>query len=442
MHLKGNFETSFFASIMQLLCNEKKTGVLRMISKKGEVEIFYHEGDIINAVGSKKEGRLGYLLRSEGIISGRQLQDCLVEARESKQRIGEVLVGKGYIEPDKLKEIVGKQAKGIIYDLFLWETGEFEYEDADLNLDGVIAAPLNVMTIIMEASQRIDEMSVLTKQITSDRLIFKISKNVSGEKEVKLAANEWSILALIDGTRTVRQLLKVSGYDKFSVYKVLNSLVAYGLIEKRKDVQPADRKASGDYTAIISLYHDVICVMLKNIKIELEKWTYTVIDKSGPHTVDHSKHRINLYRTGFKKWIFAIIDGARSVLLLRQKELLKNYNPDSPVAENIEAVSESIKLYKDYEQGLAFLINTFDEFIINIFNTVISMLSGSSMRKMLQEIEQIFPDAEQDPMVLYEENSMIDNLENILIKEAQQVKKREERGYRTGEIFAIFGNKG
>ena len=129
--------------------------------------------------------------------------------------------------------------------MLLWKKGKFEYKDAKLNLQRMVVTQLNPMKLILEASRRVDEMSVLTEHITSDGLLFKISGKVEKKEGVKLNANEWRILSLIDGARTVRQVIDKSGYDEFAVYKILYSILSYGLIEKGEEIQLADEERGG-----------------------------------------------------------------------------------------------------------------------------------------------------------------------------------------------------
>jgi hypothetical protein len=90
MSLKGKLETFFLSSILQLLYNDKKTGMLRVVGKTEEVPVVIKDGAIIYALGSKKESRLGYLLRTQGVLSEEQPSKCLLTAKEKNQPLGKV----------------------------------------------------------------------------------------------------------------------------------------------------------------------------------------------------------------------------------------------------------------------------------------------------------------------------------------------------------------
>jgi len=96
MALKGNIETFYLSSMLQLLAQDKKTGILTIADKGRMVRVYFKNGTIIYAVGTQKEVRLGYLLRTKGIISAEELQKALTLAKQRKERLGKILVEKSF----------------------------------------------------------------------------------------------------------------------------------------------------------------------------------------------------------------------------------------------------------------------------------------------------------------------------------------------------------
>ena len=116
MSLKGNLETFFLNSILQLLSDDQKTGVLQVKNNSKEVKIYFQNGDIVYATGSQRENRLGYHLQSKGTISREKLHECLETGQKEKKALGRVLVEKGYITTEKLEKIIHDQIEEIIND--------------------------------------------------------------------------------------------------------------------------------------------------------------------------------------------------------------------------------------------------------------------------------------------------------------------------------------
>ena len=160
MPLKGDLETVDLSCILQLLYNERKTGIFRVNNQKTSVQIYIQDGIIIYAMSSRKETRLGSMLFENNIISAGKLKECLDQARKKRLALGKILVEHGYVSQEQLSEFIYKQVEGILYEMFLWEEAEFEFEVAPICLDGMIVTEMNTYGIILEASRRADEQSL------------------------------------------------------------------------------------------------------------------------------------------------------------------------------------------------------------------------------------------------------------------------------------------
>ena len=264
MALKGNIETFYLSSILQLLAQDKKTGILTIAEKGRIVRVYIKNGNIVYAVGSQKEVRLGYLLRTKGIISAEELQKALSLAKQRNEKLGKILVEKSYISVETLKKFIHQQVRDILYDLFLWKRGDFEYVDQEFNLDQEFVTELNHMEVILEGTRRVDEWGILKKNIPDQQMVFKINRSVEEQRDsVNLTANEWRIISLIDGKRTVEQVIEDSGNDEFSVYRVINSLISSGLIEPGASLTAITSEDKSEAPAIIQIYHHVLLNILQ-----------------------------------------------------------------------------------------------------------------------------------------------------------------------------------
>jgi len=234
MSLKGNIKSFELTTIFQLLQTEKKTGLLQLQGKEKTVSVFIKKGNIAYAADGQADTRLGYLLRSSNVITDEQLERCFKLCDEKKQDLIRILLDEALITKEKLQGFVQKQTENIVFDLFFWEEGDFEYKDVGLNPDHMLLIQLNTMQILLEGSRRVDEMHVLKKRIPSDDLVFRKEE----EKQVAandLDAHELPVFSLINGRHTIRQLIDKSGYDEYSIYRILNSLIDSGFIEQGED---------------------------------------------------------------------------------------------------------------------------------------------------------------------------------------------------------------
>ncbi|MBF0209591.1 MAG: DUF4388 domain-containing protein [Desulfamplus sp.] len=411
MNLQGDFEGLFLTSILQLLCNDQKTGMLRVTSGDNECKVFFEEGTIVYATGSQKESRLGYILRRDGIISAEQLQKCLTLAREQKLSLGKILVDKGYVTMSTLKKYNTKQVEEILYSLLLWKKGKFEYKDIKLNLEGMVVTQLNPMKLILEASRRIDELSVLNTVITSENLVFKITGHVQNkEDEIRLNANEWRILSLIDGNRTIRQIVAQSGYDEFAVYKIIFSLNSYGLIEQKEEVQLSDG-ATGkeEYSAVITVYNDILQSVIKNIEHELGDRASSLFNEVKEHLPEDSK------------------------------KVLENYHPLNHANSNIKSIIAQIEAIDNEEDNAKeILINGFNEYTTLVLKTIAGILGMNPMQNILKEVENIIGYVKKYHTESVEKSRIVNDVTTIISNITSNQDSKEQKRSKGKGIFSFF----
>ncbi len=365
MPLTGNLETFNLNSIFQLLGDDQKTGVLKVRNQDKEIRIYIKDGEIIYATGSQKKDRLGQFLKNNDLISQEQLLASLKKAKTEKKALGKILIEQGILSSQKLQEIIQQQIEFLIFNLFLWDQGEFEYNDAALNLKGMIVAKINVVRLLLEASRRIDEISIIKKHIPNDMLVYRITGKISDKDEVTLKSAELKILGLVDGHRSLRQVIREGGFDEYSAYKSVYSLFSCGLVEsvKAKSEAPAKEPAKEpkDYSTIIGAYNNILQILFRNIEGELGKQALAIFDQS------------------------------KQVAACQPYEIFRNYEIKNAIDINTREISREIAPIDDYKNACRVLIKSFNEFILNILSRVSQTLGPNMARKTIQDIDAMLP---------------------------------------------------
>ncbi len=357
MTIEGDFNTLFLADILQLLCNHGKTGVLKASHAEHEVKTFIKAGNIICVMGSKESTRLGNILTSNNIITQDQLETCLEIAGRKMKPLGKILIEEKLITEKTLTQFIDRQAEDIILDMLLWEAGNFIYNDYDLDIKDLIIPRLNIMKILMQATRRIDEMSVLVKQISDERMRFKLSARTEEKDALKLDDIERKVLELIDDGRTVREVIDTSGEDEFHCYKAYYSLISSGLIVRRKrEVAPFETEEER-YYPIIKIYSDILNTVYEQARPTLGRQVVDVFDACKPE-----RH----------PW---------------QKTLLKDFNLHNPLATNIQNITEALMSTIEPEKQHARLIDTFNTFIANILEKLPGFIGQTATQELFKKIE-------------------------------------------------------
>jgi Domain of unknown function (DUF4388) len=369
MALSGNFETFNLNSIFQLLSDDQKTGVLKVRNEDKEIRIYIKDGEIIYATGSRKMDRLGAFLRNNDLVSKEQLEASLKKANAEKKALGKILIEQGILSSQKLRKIIHQQIEFLIFNLFLWDQGEFEYQDAALNLKGMIVAKINVVSLLLEASRRIDEISILRKHIPSDKVVYRITGKVSDKNEVTLNSVEIRVMGLVDGNRSLRQVIQEGGFDEYSAYRTVYSLLSSGLIESvdakseelAEESEKEPEKEPENYTTIIGVYNNVLQILFRDLEGEIGKQALAIFEQS------------------------------KQVSASQPYEIFRNFQPENTIDTNTQEVSLEIAAIKNFQDACQVLIDSFNEFILNILARVNHLLGPKMAQHIIQNIETALP---------------------------------------------------
>ncbi len=169
MSLVGNLEDLGLGEILQIVSLSRKSGILALHSLGREGRILFRQGQVIRATSSIFQQNLGETLIQKGIIDLPTLKNALaVQENEGfSERLGTILVSRFSISADAIEAVVREQIEGVVYSLFAWAEGTFDFELQDdvEAIDDIKMDPLQFMLdqglnpqfLAMEGSRIIDE---------------------------------------------------------------------------------------------------------------------------------------------------------------------------------------------------------------------------------------------------------------------------------------------
>ena len=126
---RGNLDEFPLPAVLRPLLQGKKTGPLRNTRGKVTKTLYLSDGRLIFATSTDPDDRLGEMLLRKGLISYRSLEES-VRAIKAGKRQGTLLVESGAIRSKDLVDGVTEQVQEIIYSVFQWDEGAFEFRRA------------------------------------------------------------------------------------------------------------------------------------------------------------------------------------------------------------------------------------------------------------------------------------------------------------------------
>src|SRR3954470_15020026 len=228
MAIKGNLREAGLPDGLQLLAMGQKSGCLSLTDRSSFGYIYFDRGRITYASIVNRRDRLGDLLVKNGVLRAEDLAAAIDEqGRNLGDRPGEILVRRGHIAREQLQHYIRIQIEEAVYFLFTWNQGTFQFEPDQRPEEGAMLVSINPENLLLEGARRIDEWSLIEKKIPSLELVFDMgrSKPIEG---FELSDEQRKILPLIDGKRSVQDIIDDSGMVEFDVGKALYGLIQAG----------------------------------------------------------------------------------------------------------------------------------------------------------------------------------------------------------------------
>lgn len=234
MAIEGRLEDVSLADICQLLAMGGKTGCLTVTNRENFGYVYFEDGRVIYSTVLNRPDRLGDLLVRNNVISQEALESAISsQGQNPGKRLGQLLVEQGALTQDQLNRFITIQIEEAVYHLFAWDAGSFQFEpDQKPGEDSSMLVSINAESLLLEGARRVDEWSMIEKKIPSLDLIFSVERLPAPEEGVDLTEDQEKVLGLLDGERTVDDVVRDSGLVEFDVAKAIYGLLQAGFVQR------------------------------------------------------------------------------------------------------------------------------------------------------------------------------------------------------------------
>jgi len=255
--LSGDMTIIPIGAALQLLQIEAQTGVLVVNDGKTEVSISMRLGriDLVQARGAGNEFRLGRYFIEHGLVTpddiDRLLRDNAPTPRPpppdsrpalrdepstgGRKLLGDLLVDSGRVSREQLREALARQSSELVYEVLRWPRGRFEFRRETLPaLAESAQLGLPVASVVMEGFRRVDEWRLVEAGLGSfEGVLQKDGTAVEAMGVDRLDKPEKRLLEMVDGERTVREIIGQSHMSSFDACKILFQLIEARLVRRR-----------------------------------------------------------------------------------------------------------------------------------------------------------------------------------------------------------------
>ncbi len=146
MSIIGSLEDLSLADIIQVISGSQKTGVLYVNTSEGRSSIVFKSGYVVSASKPDLAHRLGQLLLKRNEISEMDLEICLNEQNQTDLPLGEILLKRLLVTPEKIRSYMKQQVVETINEIVNLKEGSFSFQtNAHLPPDLVLFDPQHIL---------------------------------------------------------------------------------------------------------------------------------------------------------------------------------------------------------------------------------------------------------------------------------------------------------
>lgn len=246
--LQGELTAFRLPVLLSLLSNTRKRGTLVLTGEDRESHVYFDDGALVFATSNQPAFRLGSILLRKKKITAEQMTRIEELMARDGARFGELAVQDNVVTAEQLRDFLKVQVSEIVFDAFAWSHGSFAFSP-ELTLPSyAVTIAIDLPNLIMEGARRIEAWEQCLRLLPDKNVVFRVVAAPRDEK-VTLTAEEWMILFLINGQKTLEEL-SAEADDPLRVYRVVYGLYSNKLIETVIRTTPVDDETVAPQTSL------------------------------------------------------------------------------------------------------------------------------------------------------------------------------------------------
>jgi len=230
----GDLAEEPLPEILRTIHHHRVPGVVTATSGDVVKKIYLMGGNVIFATSSDLRDSLGAYLKQSAVISSAELRLSVerIDASLGK-RHGELLVEMGVLTPEVLRQIVTEQVKAILYSVFSWEKGSVTFEVGRFRKDELIQLDVPTPQAIADGIRLLPDPRRVVLRLGPSWTVFERGEVTADSSGVSWSAAELKVLSLVDGRRTLRDLITAGPGDVSTNARLVYAFWVLHLVTRR-----------------------------------------------------------------------------------------------------------------------------------------------------------------------------------------------------------------
>ena len=251
---RGTFAGRAFPELLADLHRRRATGGLLLRRDKVKKIVFVRGGAPESVKSNRLSECLGRVMVRERMISEADCEESLKRMKASGRQQGTVLIEMGCISPHNLRYALELQLRLKLLEVFAWARGEYQFNPRAQPPAETVRLQMSTAAIVYEGIKRSYDSGRLQAALgdIAGKYVHPAADPLFAAQDMSLGEEESGLLALMDGSRTARELRRRGPLSPLDTDRFLYALLASQMVELRSErrvgpppVRPAETSIAG-----------------------------------------------------------------------------------------------------------------------------------------------------------------------------------------------------
>jgi tetratricopeptide (TPR) repeat protein len=232
--VKGAIEPGVVPALLRSIYGGRLSGMLRFIREEERRSVRFMGGHIVYGEASVASLRLGAVLVAAQRVEAAVIERATEVMQRDRKRLGAVLVEMGILDQNGLEEALALHVRAILTSVFSLRSGTYTFQEQDPEAFLEDDWPLAVSTAeaVLAAARAVHGREDVRFALGSLDAVLLVSDDpLILYQRMDLGAEEAVVLARVDGTRSAREVMRLSSLGETTAERSLFALLCTGIVE-------------------------------------------------------------------------------------------------------------------------------------------------------------------------------------------------------------------
>ncbi len=238
---EGDLSSTRVPRLLAALHVAQVTGALTLRRGLLKKHVLFERGRPVFAISNLASERFGVQCVREGVLSRDDL-DVLLAEIGPKAAVGEVLVARGLLSAERRTRMVADQIRETLWSTMGWREGGYRLLVGPHAKRAIVRVELRTGDLVLEGVRRTAALDELRKDLPGSLALAPAADPAFELYDLQLATGEAAMLAHADGTKTVADLVVLSGMPERDALAFLQGCREIGVLDEVSQVLSGTRR--------------------------------------------------------------------------------------------------------------------------------------------------------------------------------------------------------